>query len=131
MSNALTAIAQRLGKLIPRLATDQDGEVVATARAIGRTLQSAGLDYHDLAQAVVTEPTPVIVYRERPAPAPSEPQSWSDIARWCRTQDLGRLTPREREFVADMCAKLVLDAKPTDKQANWLRSLYAKLGGGR
>lgn len=30
-----------------------------------------------------------------------------------------------------MCAKLVLDATPTDKQANWLRSLYAKLGGGR
>jgi hypothetical protein len=130
MSNALAAIAERLGKLIPRLATDQDGEVVATARAIGRTLHSARLDFHDLAQAVVTEPAPVVVYRERPAPS-SEPQSWSALARWCRAQDLGRLTPREREFVADMCAKLVLDAKPTDKQANWLRSLYAKLGGGR
>lgn len=130
MSNALSPIAERLGKLIPRLATDQDGEVIATARAIGRTLQSAGLDYHDLAQAVVTEPAPVIVYRERAA-SPSEPQCWSALARWCRVHDLGRLTPREREFVADMCAKLVLDAKPTDKQANWLRSLYAKLGGGR
>ncbi|MFE1603337.1 hypothetical protein [Methylobacterium sp. ID0610] len=41
--------AQKLAKLIPLLASDQGGEVVATARAIGRSLSAAGLDLHALA----------------------------------------------------------------------------------
>lgn len=44
--------ADRLAKLIPRLASDQDGEVVATARAIERTLKADGSDLHGLADAV-------------------------------------------------------------------------------
>ena len=43
----------RLGKLIPRLASDQDGEVVATARAIERTLRAAEADWHSLAAIIV------------------------------------------------------------------------------
>jgi hypothetical protein len=37
-----------LGKLIPRLASNHDGEVIATVRAIRRTLASSGADLHDL-----------------------------------------------------------------------------------
>lgn len=44
--------ADRLVKLLPRLASEHDGEVVATARAIGRTLAAAGMDWHALAAAV-------------------------------------------------------------------------------
>jgi hypothetical protein len=44
--------AVQLCKLIPRLASEHDGEIVATARAIGRTLESAGCDFHDLANAI-------------------------------------------------------------------------------
>jgi hypothetical protein len=36
-------------KLIPRLASDFDGEVVATARAIDRALRANGRDWHDVA----------------------------------------------------------------------------------
>ncbi len=39
----------RLKKLIPMLASDQDGEKLATVGAIIRTLQSNGSDLHDLA----------------------------------------------------------------------------------
>ena len=39
----------RLGRLLPRLASDAPGEVVATVAAIRRTLDRAGLDLHDLA----------------------------------------------------------------------------------
>lgn len=46
---------ERLAKLIPRLATEHDGEVIATVRAIHRTLGSAGADFHDLAAAVGVE----------------------------------------------------------------------------
>jgi hypothetical protein len=42
----------RLGKLIRLLASDKPGEVSAAAQAIGRTLQSSGRDFHDLADIV-------------------------------------------------------------------------------
>ena len=44
--------AQKLAKLLPLLASDNDGETLATARAIVRALQGAELDLHDLARAV-------------------------------------------------------------------------------
>ena len=46
--------AQRLGRLIPRLATDSEGERVATVAAIGRVLESGGLDFNDLGDAIAT-----------------------------------------------------------------------------
>ena len=53
-----TAIAQTIGKLIPRLASDHDGEVVATARAIERLLKAGGRDWHDLAASVCVASPP-------------------------------------------------------------------------
>ena len=52
MTTALTTIAPKLGKLIPLLASDKPGEVVATAAAITRTLKQAGADWHDLVKAL-------------------------------------------------------------------------------
>jgi hypothetical protein len=45
-----------LARLIPRLGSPHDGEVVATARAIERTLKSQKLDWHDVA-AMIAPPT--------------------------------------------------------------------------
>jgi len=50
--SAFAGIAEKLGKLIPRLASDHDGEITATVAVIGRTLATARLDWHDLAQRV-------------------------------------------------------------------------------
>jgi hypothetical protein len=58
MSGDLTSIGPKLALLIPRLASTFDGEVVATVRAIDRTLQSAGRDFHDLAEAIARSPPP-------------------------------------------------------------------------
>ena len=52
------AIPVQIAKLLPLLSSDQDGEVVAAARAVCRTLQAAGLDIHDLARAAVSTPRP-------------------------------------------------------------------------
>lgn len=46
----------RLRKCVLLLSSDQDGEVLAAARAIDRTLTSLGIDWHDLADAIA-EPT--------------------------------------------------------------------------
>jgi hypothetical protein len=44
-----------LTRLIPRLGSSFDHEVVATARAIERTLKSEKLDWHDVAAAVTAQ----------------------------------------------------------------------------
>ena len=46
-------ILDRLGKLVPRLGSSHANEVAATAVAIGKTLASAGLDWHDLTARIV------------------------------------------------------------------------------
>ena len=54
MSNGLCSVANKLGKLLRLLASDRDGEVVAAAKAITRTLAGADLDIHALAEGVET-----------------------------------------------------------------------------
>jgi hypothetical protein len=53
---AMTELPPILSKLIPRLASDHDGEVVATVRAIDRALRTRGADWHDLAATVLRGP---------------------------------------------------------------------------
>jgi len=120
--NALAPVALKLAKLLPLLASDKDGEVVATARAIDRTLRAAGLDLHALAARLNAETR--IVYRDPPQ---REPQTWSEVARWCRDHERGRLADHERKFIRDMAARLVCGGEPTERQGAWLRALYAKL----
>ena len=55
MTTSLSTIGPRLAKLLPLLSSDQPGEVVATARAIGQTLQRGGMDWHDLAALISGE----------------------------------------------------------------------------
>ena len=45
-------VASKLAKIIPRLATEHEGEVVATVGAISRTLATAGLDWHVVAKVI-------------------------------------------------------------------------------
>jgi hypothetical protein len=52
------ALPPVIAQLIPRLGSPFDGEVVATARAIERTLRSNSLDWHDLTSAI-TAPAPL------------------------------------------------------------------------
>lgn len=61
-------IAERLEKLILLLGSSNDGEALGAARAIDRTLRSAGLDFHALAASVRpgAAEAPRIVYRDVP-----------------------------------------------------------------
>src|SRR4051812_7190131 len=55
---ALTTIPPRVAILIPRLASDHEGERLATVAAIERALTAAGRDFHDLARALGGAPAP-------------------------------------------------------------------------
>jgi hypothetical protein len=50
------AVSAKIAKLLPMLGSSHDGEVVAAARAIERTLKSAGLTFHDLAASKQAPP---------------------------------------------------------------------------
>jgi hypothetical protein len=50
-----TETAAMLRKLIPRLGSDQPGEILATVAAIGRVLCAAGCDWHDLADVLLAD----------------------------------------------------------------------------
>jgi len=70
--------AGRLGKIIRLLSSDKPGEVVASAAALKRSLQSHGLDIHGLAEIIdrhLDFPlAPEQALRgERPAPSPVRP----------------------------------------------------------
>jgi hypothetical protein len=120
----VNAPVQLVAKLIPRLASPHDGEVVATARAIERTLRGAGLDLHALAKALCERAAPISV-----PPASWHPamfNDWAGIARWCRDHDGGFLSAKERSFIADMVARAPFP-NPTDKQAKWLLGIQSEL----
>jgi hypothetical protein len=105
-------IAPTLGKMIPRLASDHDGEVVATVRAIGRLLKSSGRDWHDLA-ATLSLPTSI----------PSA--DWRGEARFC-AGNAQRLSERELNFIVTLAR---YRGCPTDKQLKWLHDIVSRLQG--
>jgi hypothetical protein len=52
VTSNLAPITGKLCKMIRMLASDCDGDVIAAARAIKRTLRSEGLDIHALAEGI-------------------------------------------------------------------------------
>lgn len=116
LSPDLTA---KLGRLLPRLASDAPGEVNATARAIRRMLDRAGLDLHDLAARLTEAPQAV-------KPKPQAPGAdLLAMAAWLRLNAPDRLTGNQREFITKACTLLATGLTLTPKQAKWLRDLHA------
>ncbi len=118
-------IPAKIALILPRLATDHVGELVATRDALVRCLGAAGLDLHDLA-AVCAEPPPRTVSEVKHARPRGRAPSFGDLARACRDLDKGSLTPRERAFVADMCAK-GFAYRPFPQQHAWLSAIFDRL----
>ncbi len=121
----LSPILPKLARLVPRLATDADGEVVATVRAIGRTLATAGADWHDFAASLRPALPP-----PDPAPRCGSAASWRELIGWCIASGEHVLCARDRVFLRDMRLLVGRGLTPTEKQAAWLRDIRRKLEGG-
>jgi hypothetical protein len=112
MTGALAVVAPRIGQLIRLLGSDQDGEVVAAARALGRTLASVGEDFHTLADTI-----------ERSAPAAHHGcDDHRAMARWLLNSG-ARLSPKEFAFVADMANRF---GSLSTRQEAWLLAIYER-----
>jgi hypothetical protein len=56
-----------------------------------------------------------------------EEPSWFEIASLCRNNPQVMHSDNEKNFVSDICRRLVHGGEPTEKQANWLRKIYARV----
>lgn len=109
-------------KLIVMLSSDNDGEVVSAARAIGRKLKADGKDWHWLAaklsladkvQLQATKPPFLIEIYEKVNYLAAHPHLL--------------FNDRQREFIADLKAKVDADEwiHLTPRQAIYLDGIYA------
>ena len=132
--NLPAPLVDKLGKLIPRLASDHDGEVLGTVAAIRRTLAAQRLDLHDLVRSL-EEPRErvTVVYRDRLKRADPEYRplaEWMEIADCCETF-IHFFSTKERAFIRDMYHRLRAGQRPTPKQGAWLLALHRRfLGAG-
>lgn len=118
------ACREKLRRLLPRLASDSDGEVIATVRGLDRMLRSNGLDWHDLAAAICsTDAAPASSDIAGPM---SQAMDWRSLAYWCRDVAGRHLAAKEQSFVLSMCRNIDRGRQPSPKQGEWLRDIYAR-----
>jgi hypothetical protein len=105
---------------------NRDGEIVATAKAIGRQLSKNDNDWHDLA-ALLTAPP--VMYQPEPDPHCGCVTSYREAVNWIIANDNGRLSEKKYRFVHDMQRNLARWGHPTQKQVDWIDSILDRLGG--
>ena len=150
MPDALAPFVGKIASLFRMLSSDRDGEVVGAARALVRTLKSAGADIHALADRVehangdgLTDAEMRKLYdagydagvraAENKAHGGGDFHNvdglpnWSEIALYCQRHN-DRLRPTEQTFIDDMASRTVW-REPTPKQEKWLKSIFYRLGG--
>ena len=96
MQNTANPTSRRIGQLIRMLSSDQPGEAGAAVQALNRTLASAGLDIHTLAN-VVEAGLQVPVPAEQPVRRPRSPTTPTTRAR----RPDGRSLHMDEQLVCD------------------------------
>jgi hypothetical protein len=129
MTAPLAVVAPRVAQLIKLLGSDRDGECLAAARALQRTLAAAGQDFHDLADAVESATgSKIRLGPERSAPAHHhECGDHRSMARWVR-DSVARLSEKERGFVSDIASR---PGTLSARQQAWLLALYERVSSER
>jgi hypothetical protein len=141
-------VEQKLGDLIRRMGSPHEGEVIASALALRRTLVAAGRDFHEIVDAVensghggkLSEAEMRKLYNAGFEAGLAEGESRHvttfrnvssaddhEMAAFC-FERRNRLAPQHRGFVEGMF-ELSVEYELSLKQRNYLRSLYRQLGG--
>lgn len=109
---------KQLAKLILMLSSEQDGEVVAAARAIGRWLATNKKDWHWLSQQI--EKGKAVTKVSKDEIEINVPEACDYIL-----ENAGNsIRARDFEFVRDLKSQRY---RPTDKQMSYLLDLYGKV----
>jgi hypothetical protein len=148
----------RLGDIICRLASTNEGEIIATVLVLQRLLEAHGADIHvlvehlenggggSLSDAVKEKVRAEIEqafndgYAEGVRAAGSKQHGtgafrntdgtleWSEVALFVQ-REKHRLAPKHHEFIDDMASRTVYGREPTPRQHQYMHSLFYKLGG--
>jgi hypothetical protein len=144
-------VAKRVADLVRRLASPHDGELVATVRALRRTLEANGLDIHVIADPLeapngkhIPEEEMQRLYAAGFAAGVQAAENrqhgsddfrgtdgkptWEAVAFFLQ-RNKHRLDPKHHEFIDDMAARTAWGHEPTERQHKYLHSLFYKLGG--
>ena len=127
------AVREKLGKLMPLLSSNHDGERVGAVAAIERVLKSNGFDWHDLTGLITAPPAA--------APPPRPADTEDDIGMSMLNHELvslvealraaRRFTARSEEFLDGLLERAgrsdVVHLSP--KQKRWLEDLALKAKG--
>jgi hypothetical protein len=128
MTDFPATLAPKVASLLRLLGSPVDGEALAAARALDRTLKGVGRDLHALAAIVERpEPPPRIVFRE-PPPAPVRGSAgWVEEARekiaWL-LEEPAQLSPWEDEFLRSLRGRFRAGRPLSEKQAACLAKIY-------
>jgi len=112
---------KKIAAIIPRLGSDHDGEALAAARAIGRTLATAHCGFTDLAEVLAPAARPAVAARHA-----SQPKPWKHVAMWCAQYGANILSEREMEFV-DSLLRSTSFRTLSPRQLAWLEAIQSKL----
>ena len=147
----------RLGDIICRLASTNEGEIITTVLALQRLLKAHSVDIHALVEHLenggggLSDATKEKVrievehafndgYAEGVRAAESKQHGtgafrntdgtleWSEVALFLQ-REKHRLPPKHHEFIDDMASRTVYGREPTPKQHQYMHSLFYKLGG--
>jgi hypothetical protein len=116
-------IAERLTKLVLMLSSDHDGEVVAAARAIDRTLKDAGTDWHDFVGKLLVPAKAHSPHRATRAHHNDTDGNWREMREFCLRHST-LLREREMEFVTGLAN---WRGDLTEKQFAWLSAIHKQL----
>jgi hypothetical protein len=145
-----SAITAKLGSSIRMLSSDEDGDVLAAARAILRLLASCGTDIHALAAHVENggiseqyqdqvraqiKKAHEVGYEKgvRAAEARFRPDGkleFSEVALFVERR-INHLPPDKHEFIHKMALYARQDIEPSPKQGKFLFDLFVQYLGGR
>jgi hypothetical protein len=143
----------KLAHLIRMLGTEHEGEAIGAWGALRRLLASRGVTFTDLGDAVERLATGGLEEAEmkrlfeagraegardaKRAHAESEAvfgkhadgsADWEAIALHCQREKV-RIDPRHHQFLDDMASRMAWGREPTEKQGNYLLSIFRKIGG--
>ena len=146
MSADKKTLEQKIAMVIRLLASDKDGEILAAAAALKRTLASAGTDFNGLAHGIenlgkgisneerkkiwdaAVQHTENRLHGADDFIDSTGKPTWEAVALFCQ-RNKQRLDTRHHQFIDDMASRTVWDREPTEKQHKYLFALFLKLGG--
>src|SRR5262249_24627822 len=148
MNGHKKTLEEKVASLVRLLASDKDGEIIAAARALKRTLESAGTDMNGLAHGIENLGKNAEVSKDqmkkiwdaavqhtenrlhggegfRSNPGKPTPEQVALVYQ----RDKRRPNRNTHDFVDKMAAQTVFGREPTEKQHKYLFALFLRLGG--